>query len=362
MARKGILSFAVSILISGLLIGWLIRQIDLSLLTRTLSSLHAPALAAFAATSLVGALLRAWRYKWLLLPAPIGWGPVLMVTFIRNLFVDLLPARIGSLSYIYVLNRRLGFPFETAASTFVVAVVLDFLTLGPFLAGSLLAVGLASSFLSSPALLGLSLAFLAAMSLLLARLVPFFSWIMRRLDRLLRRLRWREKPWAEKIMAKSQATVDALDGIQERGITRPLIGISLLIRLAKYGALFFLLFALLHFHGFSLRMLSLPKTILGITGAEFTSILPVKGLAGFGTWESAWALSFRLMDFDPQLAIVTGIGVHLLTNLFEYALGILALLLIFSPPALSWMKRRPQPPHLVSQDRKKEPRQPPLSG
>jgi hypothetical protein len=80
-----------------------------------------------------------------------------------------------------------------------------------------------------------------------------------------------------------------------------------------------------------MKKLSFWKTILGTTGAELTSALPVKGLGGFGTWESAWALTFRLMDFDPELAILSGIGVHLLTNLFEYTLGIAAVLVLVFP-------------------------------
>jgi hypothetical protein len=59
--------------------------------------------------------------------------------------------------------------------------------------------------------------------------------------------------------------------------------------------------------------------------------LPVKGIAGFGTWESAWAIAFQLMDFDQRLAILSGIGVHLLTNLFEYSLGIMSILILAFP-------------------------------
>jgi len=70
---------------------------------------------------------------------------------------------------------------------------------------------------------------------------------------------------------------------------------------------------------------------LGLSGAELTSALPIKGLAGFGTWESAWALTFRLMDFDPRLAVISGIGVHLITNVFEYSLGLGSILILAWP-------------------------------
>jgi glycosyltransferase 2 family protein len=62
-----------------------------------------------------------------------------------------------------------------------------------------------------------------------------------------------------------------------------------------------------------------------------TSVLPVKGIGGFGTWESAWALTLRLMHFSPNLAVISGIGVHLITNFFEYFLGIISLLILYFP-------------------------------
>jgi glycosyltransferase 2 family protein len=77
------------------------------------------------------------------------------------------------------------------------------------------------------------------------------------------------------------------------------------------------------------------KLILGVTGAELTSVLPVKGLAGFGTWEAAWALTFSLMGIDEGLAIISGLGVHLLTNVFEYSLGIASLIILLFP----WLRR-----------------------
>ena len=331
MSRKSIVSFALSLLVSVLLFWWLRRQIDLTLLGRTLVSVHIPSLLVFMGIAVVGVFLRAWRYKYLLKPEPIQWAPVVLVTLIRNLFVDLLPARVGSLSYIYVLNKRLKIPFPSAASSFVVAFILDFLTLSPFLVASLLAVMAGSTGVASPWLLSIALIFLAIMVILLWQLLFLARIFYQGLDGIFRTFKCARKVWAQQALKAVDQTITALVEIKKRKIYTPLVSISILLRMAKYGALYFLLHSLLQSHGFSLSSLSMPKTILGITGAEFTSVLPVKGLAGFGTWESAWALAFKLMDFDPELAILSGIGVHLITNLFEYSLGILALILVFSP-------------------------------
>jgi hypothetical protein len=281
--------------------------------------------------ALATAVFRALRYKWLLRPYKIGWGNMMLVTFVRNSFVDLLPARIGALSYIYVLNRRLGFSFESATSSFVLSGVFDFLTLSPFLVLALMAVGFRSMALSVPVLLAIALAFFLIFFLVLWKIVPFSAFVLKLYQTLIGKFHLQDKKWAPVSEEKFRATIESLREAKAKKIDVPLFLLSLLIRLGKYISIYFLLYALLRSHGFALQNLSLWKLILGITGAELTSVLPVKGIAGFGTWESAWALTFALMNFDQSLAIISGIGIHLLTNLFEYSLGIGSLLILAFP-------------------------------
>jgi uncharacterized membrane protein YbhN (UPF0104 family) len=143
MQRKTAVSLLLSLTISVILIGVLFSKIEIDDFIQTFARIYCPALLTFILIALGAAVLRAWRYKWLLHPQPIEWRDVFLVTFIRNLFVDLFPARIGSLSYIYVLNRSMKYSFEAAASSFVVAFIYDFLTLPPFLVFALVSVGLA---------------------------------------------------------------------------------------------------------------------------------------------------------------------------------------------------------------------------
>ncbi len=336
MSRNKILYILISAVVSALLLWILLSRVETGDLVQTFSNIYYPALLAYVAIALLGAVLRSWRYKWLLQPEPIGWRDIFLVTLIRNLFVDLLPSRIGSLSYIYLLNKRLRFAFESATSTFVVAFLFDFITLSPFLVLSILAVGFRATSMPLTALLLLSVFFFGLMVLILWKLAEIFVVVEKFLQTLFRALKWERKRWTRLVLEKIQSTRQHLLRIQDRNIFFPLFLLSLVIRAAKYGALYVLLFSLLRFHGITLRSLSMWKTILGITGAELTSALPIKGIAGFGTWESAWALAFQLMNFDARLAILSGIGVHLLTNLFEYSMGILAILVL----ALLLLKRK----------------------
>jgi len=337
MLRRKSAYIAVSVALSVLLMGLLISRIDAAELGQTLAHIFIPGLLAYMAVALLGAGLRAWRYRLFLSPRPVGWPGILMATFIRNSFVDLLPARLGSLSLIYVLNKRLGFPFEAATSAFVASFVYDFLTLAPFVVGAALVVGLGANAVSSPALLVIAGAFFALWIIILARLAWFFRLAVRIFENALRILRLETKVWAASAKEKLEATAASLALIQEKRLALAFFVLSLAIRACKYVSIYFLLFALMRSLGFGFHDLSVWKLILGITGAELTSALPIKGLAGFGTWESAWALTFGLMNIDQRFAVLSGLGVHLVTNVFEYSLGIGSLLILAMP---SWGKKR----------------------
>lgn len=331
MPKSKIFYVLLSLVVSVLLVWFLISRIETKDLVQTFSRIYYPALLAYISISLASVWLRAWRYKLLLQPLSISWTNIVLVTLIRNCLDDLLPARIGSLSYIYVLNRRLNFPFENATSSFVIAFVFDFLTLSPFLILAIFVVGLGASTLSSFSLLVLSLLFFLLIFLILWMIIPLARIFCKVYESLLRLFKFTDKKWAKLSSQKLYVTVDSIRDIKERKIFSRVFLLSLFIRLAKYLSVYSLLLSLLQSHGYSLAKLSFFKTILGLTGAELTAAFPVKGIAGFGTWESAWALTFRLMSFDSRLAIISGIGIHLLTNLFEYSLGLLSILILALP-------------------------------
>lgn len=334
----------ISLALSFLLMGLLLKQIEPGQIARTLRAIHIPALLAYLALMLAGSVVRALRYKWFLKPTEIGWGPLLLTTFIRNSLVDLLPARLGSLSFIYILNRRLGYTFELASSTFILAFIFDFLTLSPFVVAAVLIVGFGSTALLNAPLLAFAVVFFLAIAVVLRKLPLAVDLAGRLLSRAARIVQAEEKPRLRLILDKFRSTAETLGWVQQRKIFWQTFTLSLILRLMKYFSLFFLLYALLRSRGFSLEPLNFWKCVLGLTGAELTSALPIKGLAGFGTWESAWALTLGFLGFDAQTAILSGIGVHFLTNLFEYGLGIGSILVLLVPFLRERRRRRGEAP------------------
>jgi hypothetical protein len=267
----------------------------------------------------------------LLAPRPIGWKDAVLVTLIRNCLDDLLPARIGALSYVYVLNQRLDFPFDAAASTFAVGIVYDFLTLGPFLILAVVAAGAGVSGISISGLLTLAAVYLGATALVLWKIVPVSRAVLRLFIALLEAFKAGRGKRAAAAVEKFRTTIAGLQAIRDRKIDALLLVQSVLIRLGKYASVYALLWALLKSRGILLAQIGFGRMILGVTAAEMTALLPIRGLAGFGTWESAWVLAFGVMALPPDLAVVSGLGIHLLTNIWEYGLGTLAILALEIP-------------------------------
>ncbi|MBN1940369.1 MAG: flippase-like domain-containing protein [Candidatus Aminicenantes bacterium] len=325
MSKRRAPLFVLSAALSVLLLIALFRRIDPGDYGRMLASVHLPSLLAYMAVNLAGAALRAWRYRILLRPVPVGWGEILTATLVRNAFVDLLPARIGALSYVYVLNDRLEKPFGDTASSFAVSFVFDFLTLAPFVLLAAWIVGFSAAGIPAAALIAAAAAFFIISALVawkIAVLVRLGAGLLRSG---MKKTAAARRPSVIRAFENLDRAAEALEKTRKRGAYPSVFLLSLLIRLAKYGSLFFLFFAVLRSQGISWEGMSFWKTVLGLTGAELTSALPVKGLAGFGTWESAWAAALQWMKFDPRLAVLSGLGIHLITNLFEYGLGLSAL-------------------------------------
>jgi len=312
----------LSVILSVVLLFVLFRRVSPEDFLGMMTSIHLPALLVYMVINLAGAAIRAWRYRILLRPVPISWKDIFIVTLVRNAFVDLLPARIGSLSYLYVMNDRLEKPFGHTASSFAVSFVFDFLTLAPFVLMAAWVVGFSTAGIPAGALIAVAAAFFAFFALIawkIALLVRFgrnVAWA------LVKRTKSAERAAVIRAFENFDRTIEILEQTRKRGVYPSVFLLSLLIRLAKYGSLFFLFFAVLRSQGVAWEGMSFWKTVLGLTGAELTSALPVKGLAGFGTWESAWAAALQWMKFDPRLAVLSGLGIHLVTNVFEYGLGL----------------------------------------
>lgn len=84
----------------------------------------------------------------------------------------------------------------------------------------------------------------------------------------------------------------------------------------------FLFYAILA-RGFGLPdSIGLAEAALGSGFAVLSNLLPINSFAGFGTQEGGWVLGFGLLGVSRELALSTGISVHLVQLLNTVILGV----------------------------------------
>ena len=315
----------ISLAVTSGIFWYLFSQIDSAELIDTARSMTPRYLGTFVALLLTGAVARAVRF-WLLLDRTAPLRLLTMIVMARNLFVDLIPARLGELSYVYLLTQRAGRPAEDGLASLFLAVLFDLVALAPLLLLAILIVG-GEGTISVPVLTAAAVT-LGALAFAAMRVAaPVGTWIAGTIA-----------PngtahWRVKAAGLIHRTVEALRDVQGRRIFGRVLLVSMVVRLCKFGSYYFLVLAIMTPLGYSIGGLGFFRVFLGVVTAELAAALPIHGIAGFGTFEAAWALSFSQLGFSTENAIMSGILTHATSQVVEYILGIGALLYLMRPGA-----------------------------
>lgn len=300
-------------LLSAAILAFFFRSTSLADLRLAFAAIAPQSIALFVLFSLAGTLFRVFRY-WILLEKKITLPRLFLITLVQNFSVDLLPARSAALAFYSYFTKKEGVILEDGISSFVLAIFYDALALFFLLAPASLFL-IVGSRDSRPFLWGLGLILLISIFFIL-----FLPQTLRWLRKNGRTIRWAK---IDSVIIKLEQYFSAHSGNSERAL---LFGLSFLIKLLKYVSVYVLFVPLT---GSSVSVHSFFLFCFGVAGAELSSLLPIQGLAGFGTWEASFAFvanQLRLPAADPFL---TGLVIHLITQAWEYAIGVSAFLSIF---------------------------------
>ena len=246
MGKKS-LFLVISAGISGVLFYLIFSQNTWGQWTRLLSRIRTDLLGLYAGLYLIGLLIRTVRYRLLLKGAGTdrvpAFGNLVLVTSVRNMLVDLLPARSGSLSYLVILNRVFAVDLSACLTSFTYAALFDLLTLGPLLAVVLLIDTLQGT-PAHPALWGLGIMVTVGGLFVIAFLEPLFRGLSPWIEG--RTVSFRKgRPWSEKIIQELMEVSRSFLTLRRARLFWPLLGLSLLLRTIKYTLLYLLLFAVM---------------------------------------------------------------------------------------------------------------------
>ncbi len=323
--------FFFSLFVSLSVLMYLFSIISWSDLFKMISNVSGGGLLLYIFFSFSMSFFRTWRYALLLQIAGYQTNLIglFLITLVRNLFSDLLPARMGTLVYIYLARHKLGVSWSSASASFAYSFIFDILSLGFLLLGAAFVITTSTvnplmiifgGFILVTGSYG-ALFMLPWMTLSVSRLLPWVFFI--------------NESWRHRIDEGLKFFRNDLFLLQRSNQQFRVLLLSFAIRCCKYLALYILLLSLVFSYGYTELDFPLVKVVLAICSAEMAASLPVSGLAGFGAYEGTWSLVFQFLGYSKSISVLTGVSHHLLTQVYGYSLGVLALLALLLP----WWKQ-----------------------
>jgi hypothetical protein len=343
-----LLSLGVSLLLLAILINGLAGSVNFAVLPRIVTAIQSTTLSlvfCYLVAAVGQSLLRAIRYQVILRASEDevpGLFHMLLIAISRNMFVDMLPARLGELSYVAMLNRGFTVRVEACLSSLSISFVFDLIALGLLLAG-LLIYQLTISELQ-PWLIGsLLLVILVSIGLLV-----FLFPLMARIGRWLERFRKESKTLAGRLAGLVRETAATLQQVRNSGIFVSLLLLSLGVRFAKYLGLYLIFLGVVQ-PGFS-GIDSRPAPVLiTLISAEAGASLPVPAFMSFGTYEAGGALAMIALGAEKVTSGIILLALHIWSQVIDYSLGIGSLILFFfvvsrieTPIMTAWDRRSRQ--------------------
>jgi hypothetical protein len=301
--------FGLPVVITVVILYFFFRDISLSDIQGAFLRIPLTSILLFLLLSVSGTFLRAFKYH-ILLAKKLSFTDIFLITLVRNFSVDLLPARTASLVFYSYLTKRKGISLEEGASSFVVSVFYDTLALSVMLGG--LVFFLKTEF--NPTFIYIGMALIFAVSVVM---IFCAEWVIALLLKI-------------KILHRFSRLVGVLQkiaaylGEHRKGRERTVVFVlSLLIRLIKYVSVFVLFVGMVPV---PVNMQYFSLFCFGLAGTELSSVLPIQGAGGFGTWELAFTLVFKSLQFPMANIKLTGLLIHIITQAWEYLIGITAFL------------------------------------
>lgn len=342
-----LLRLIASAAVSAFVVAILLRQLPGSQDERTpavfdvLRNIVWPWVGAYIVFQLAQTLLRAVRYGVLLRAAGEPGVPSLfhlvLVTMTRNMFVDLVPARAGELIYIGLLNRGYKLSGQSCLSSLAISFVFDFIALGFVFLGlfaahlfraawnPLFAVA-AALFLVVPS--GVLYALYAAPRPLLrvARRIFVRSPAFRRSSKDPASA-GASKGLAERVLSFGDRVADAMETTRRSGTTGRTLALSIGVRLCKYIGLFAAFRAVTTASFPEMSGASLLQVLVALLSSEAAASLPLPTLMSFGTYEAGGVAAWKMLGFAPAAAAIATLSFHICSQIVDYSLGGLGLLL-----------------------------------
>ncbi len=211
------------------------------------------------------------------------FGKLFKITAFNTIFNIFLPFRTGEFSFFYMLKKE-NIPFKDSAISFIVVRLFDAISLFTIFFASLLVYKK-----------------LYLLALLILIISPFSIYLLKTISKFIK-----------------------VKKIQEFNKEVLTIKNILILYLLSIGT-FFLKFTSFYFVLPQGVKLSFIESFFASASGDITTILPIHGLAGIGTYEAGFVGILVFMGVDKELALLSAVFIHLFILLGSASVGLIAL-------------------------------------
>ncbi|HCF38326.1 MAG TPA: hypothetical protein DER56_04520 [Thermosipho africanus] len=297
-----------STLLTILLLYFLLSQLDLRLLFNTLLNLNPIYVFLGFLCYLTTYLFRTTRF-YVLLNKSIPFSELFKVVCVHNMFNNLLPARTGEVSFLYLLKKFHGRNLGEAVAVLVVARFFDMLSILTFFL-------ISAIFVKSVSINKFLIASLIFILLLIFLLVIFSR------KRILNALDFFQAKFDSKIVKNIlrvfRDTITEFESVKNLKI----IVLSALFSFCMWFFLYLTAFLILLSMSIYIEFAS---AIFASTFPVVTTLLPIQGFVGFGTIEAGWAIGFSIVGIPLEIAVLYGLVWHFIVIIYYLIPGIVAM-------------------------------------
>jgi uncharacterized protein (TIRG00374 family) len=309
----------IGLLISLSVIGYVLFNLDWQVVYSIFKTADLRWLIAAFAVYLLNYTLRSIRFRLLLNLDEIPFKQLFGVTNLYGMYLYLLPAKSGELSFPILLKSRLNVPLPASTATLIAARFFDFVTVALFLPIVLIAYW-------DQIHIWVRMGSLLFAGIVLVLGIGLF-WLIRNPSRF-DKFKPVESNTKLIVVRFWNASINLLESLraidQRRGYWRLwllTIGIWICVQATFYFIILSFGEALTYWQMMVVSIIMVPMTLL-----------PIQGFANLGTHEIGWVAAFALFGYPETTALNIAVSSHIILLFFVILLGSLGFLLLRQKP------------------------------